>query len=158
MRSWCPPLSAVIWALALASVACDEPRGPATAPPPASPDERTDEPEAEAPEPEPKPEPEPEPPAGPSCDRRGSGAEGLASATCIDYGQHRGALEPRCAEGLTLAEVGCPRDEIVAHCTLPATGVRLFYYAGAELDAAASECETLDGAYASGAPSSADPS
>lgn len=159
MTRSCLLVSALLCALSLAPLGCDDAREPTTAPPPAKPSEAATEapaPDEVEPKPEeataPAPEPKPEPPKGPSCDRRGSNAEGAANFTCIDYGEHRGALEPRCAEGLSLSESGCPREAIVAHCVLPTTGVRFFYYEGVELDAATRECVGVDGNYVASPP------
>ena len=144
----CTPALSVM--LAISSLACDDKQSTVPAPQVAS-DEPEPEPQAEPgpkPQAEPEPEPEPEPPPpppGPSCDQRES------KQTCVDYGAHRGAAAPRCAEGLELARDGCAREAVVARCTLPATGVVLYSYEGRSPEQAQTECETVDGQLEEGA-------
>ncbi|WP_106091108.1 hypothetical protein [Enhygromyxa salina] len=140
----------------LAGFACDEATSDPAATRQPSPPPIT---EPAAVEPEPAPEPpveiaEPTPPAepegGPRCDQRElvSKPGGEPRRVCIDYTGHKGAIEPRCFEGIELSDGPCPGEAVIATCTLAATGVAMNYYEGANAARAKRDCEMIDGTFA----------
>ncbi|KIG13768.1 hypothetical protein DB30_07614 [Enhygromyxa salina] len=153
-RRACLPLLCAL--VLLAGFACDEATSdPAATRQPSAP-AVADPPQAEQPEPTPEPPvevAEPTPPVvpegGPRCDHREHATKpgGEPRRVCIDYTDHKGAIEPRCFEGVELSEEPCPREAVIASCKLPATGVAMVYYEGADMARAKRDCETIDGTF-----------